>query len=483
MFATHPSLATHFEPPTFSPGVPSRELRNRLKLLEHANNAGLIPKVEWELICKAVKEQVPDDTDMKAKACESTNDAKQHTKVDPFRYLATTTRIHPTDDGNNTGNTNENKSKKRMKKKHWLEYKTTSLIPISPDRKGSAEDISLPYSMELWRKAKTLNRDRSVLGCTLAHLIAMKKLVGENDNGDLDGGDGDGGFDFILEDNVRAFVGIGEFTPPDGNKHQADEDWTGWSCECANRIWDTIEASNDAAEKCHMRYYGWLGSLQNLNWVYNNHSPRSGFNSAPSKCTIFPFPTNDDFALDAIDPTAKSDQQNEKLSNGEQQSSQTPQFTTPGGTAVWGAFAYTISPAAYHTFISQLQNDVGSLVWKGKRMRAYQAKPIDKILPRHVKSAFGPRSLHLPDKVAFVRAPMLGSLLHPQWEEGFCGSTELQYQLSCSGEESNPTNGSDVWDCVWLTDEERQVVSHRKKSGHWLQKGDLEKETSEEEVS
>ena len=54
MFTTHPSLSKHFEPPTFSQGVPSRELRGRLNFLRHANNAGLIPDIEWELICKGI---------------------------------------------------------------------------------------------------------------------------------------------------------------------------------------------------------------------------------------------------------------------------------------------------------------------------------------------------------------------------------------------------------------------------------------------
>jgi len=418
---------------------------------------------------------------------------EKHKVIDTFRYLAFETKIEPSDDDTNNNNTNsksDNNSaspaeKKAKKKKHWLEYQTTSLVPISPHRRGSAEDIALPYSMELWRKAKTLNRDRSVLACTLAHLMAMKTLVGESESDTLDGEDG--GFDFILEDNVRAFVGIGE-----GGGVE-------WSCECANRIWDTIEASNDSAsEACHMRYYGWLGSSPNLTWVYKNHLPRSAFNNdslpkndAATECAIFPFPTNDDFELDSIIAATKSKNQDDQVKSQPDQScegqststktSSTPHFTTPGGTAVWGTFAYTVSSAAYRTLIDHLQNDVGSLMWKGKRMRAFQAKPIDKLLPRHVKSEFGPRSIHLPNRVAFVRGPMLGSLLHPQWEEGFCMSTELQYHLSCIGEDSVPPNpgtnvkGSDVWDHVWLTNEERQIVNHRKKSGKWVRKGDITK--------
>ncbi|KAL7533951.1 hypothetical protein ACHAXR_005546, partial [Thalassiosira sp. AJA248-18] len=318
MFTSHPALAAHFEPPAFSPGVSSRDLNNRLKLLDHANNAGLIPELEWKEICRAVEEQISDEGNddtldganngnqageirsklsaMKLKACERADG--KHKVIDPFRYLATTTEIQPNNDDAN--NTNENKTRK---KKHWLEYQTTALVPISPQRCGSAEDISLPYSMELWRKAKTLNRDRSVLACTLAHLMAMKALVGESDNKALDGNNGDGGFDFILEDNVRAFVGFEDAAEyltdasSENDNKQGVEHWTGWSCECSNRIWDIIEASNAAPSKCHMRYFGWLGSLPNLTWVYKHHLPRTGFDNA---ATIFPYPTSDDFELDSI---------------------------------------------------------------------------------------------------------------------------------------------------------------------------------------
>lgn len=48
----------------------------------------------------------------------------------------------------------------------------------------------LDYPSELWKKGKSLNRERSVLACLMAHLNAMRFAV-EN------------GFDVILEDNVR----------------------------------------------------------------------------------------------------------------------------------------------------------------------------------------------------------------------------------------------------------------------------------------
>ena len=52
MFA-HPSMAATFEPPTFSPSVSARGMRNRFEFLRLANDAGLIPSLEWEAIRSA----------------------------------------------------------------------------------------------------------------------------------------------------------------------------------------------------------------------------------------------------------------------------------------------------------------------------------------------------------------------------------------------------------------------------------------------
>jgi hypothetical protein len=467
MFQAHPSLSTHFEPPVFSPGVPSREIRNRLRLLQYSRRAGLIPDVEWEGILRGVREQTstafPDELidgiewlDINADiSCVEQN---QYEVIDPFMHLAVTVQIDD-DEGKD-----QIDSKTTIKKKRWSQTRTTSLVPISPDRKGSAEDITVPYSLELWRKAKTLSRDRSVFACTLAHLMAMKKLVGDECTEDQK-------FDFILEDNVRAFVGV-DYETNDSNASANDDNdvtniWTGWSCECSNRIWDMIELSEEMGKgnatnfhnlsTCHLRYFGWLGSLPNLKWVYEKHIPRKGHGT--DDMTLFPFPTNDDFELDSIPTDRESAKLEKKLQINRQQQSpvSTPQFTTPGGTAVFGTFAYSISTLAYHSLINSLQNDVGALMWKSKKMRAYQAKPIDKILPRYVRSAFGEKCVHLPNKVGFLRCPMLGSLLHPQWELGFCESSELQYSLSSSSDCVKEF----VWDRVWLTDEERHRVEKR----------------------
>jgi hypothetical protein len=149
-------------------------------------------------------------------------------------------------------------------------------------------------------------------------------------------------------------------------------------------------------------------------WVYNNHIPRAAFSSSSSsssltlttksdddyyttvnnkECitTIFPFPTNEDFELDSIDPTCNNKKAksgtgtDDHDDDGDTTKTIGPHFTTPGGTAIFGTLAYSTSSDAYHTLINALQNDASALCWKGKRMRAYQAKPIDKIFLKKAK--------------------------------------------------------------------------------------------------
>jgi len=97
-----------FGPPVFSPGVPAQDLRNRMKLLEHCNSAGLIPDVEWEAIMKAVNEHNmsnhQEDTigSSLQDSIVPTNNYRENEKVhkvlNSFKYLAIETLIPPIDD-------------------------------------------------------------------------------------------------------------------------------------------------------------------------------------------------------------------------------------------------------------------------------------------------------------------------------------------------------------------------------------------------
>ena len=70
-------------------------------------------------------------------------------------------------------------------------------------------------------------------------------------------------------------------------------------CECAMRIWNTIEASKEMEEEtgvsCHLRYYGWLGSRPNLRAVYDNFVNIHKFQKADGdQRTVFPYVVNTD---------------------------------------------------------------------------------------------------------------------------------------------------------------------------------------------
>lgn len=440
-------MSKYFESPSFSDGIPSRLLRNRLSLLRTANDAGLIPPAEWEAIKTLGME-----------LCET----------NPERL-----------------------------------FECLDQVDVEPGRKGSDTDKKLHYSVELWRKAKGLNRGRSVLGCALAHLIAMKRLVSE-------------GYDFILEDNVRAPTGRSG-----GSGCAEDDDGADPYCECAERLWNSIEASvawekedaergeNIHSQKCHLRYYGWLGSVPNLGWVFDVHIPRTRYRwrddgngsgvgsrvdggpkfsfppSARNRVgSVFPFPNPIDMKIDedAVATEGRLEQDTDDKTEGHVNgddpkdasdtaandgSSGAVSAKKPGGSPIWGAYAYWISPVGHEALLSTLRQDVGALLWKGKRMRCHVVKPIDKVLPRGVMRHFGPWSVHVSTSPAFFRAPMLTSKIHSQWDAEFCRSTEYQMSRCCIGMDKR-VNGLFSWDDLWLTEEERGIVHYRHKSGTWL---------------
>jgi hypothetical protein len=290
-------------------------------------------------------------------------------------------------------------------------------VSVSPSRRGSQADISLHYTVELWQKAKTVNRGRAVLACTLAHLTAVRKLVHEN-------------YDVLLEDNVRIPV------------------------RCAvQRIWETLDAigenESSGAQSCRLCYFGWLGSIPNLEWIYTTHIPSNkrdrGDDNRPS---VFTMPTGQDIE----DDLALKGEEPEILNNLREKNHQ-----KPGGNPFWGCYAYWISKEAYESLMEMLQNDVGALMWKSKRMRYYQVKPIDKILPRHISSTFGKSAVQLSTHPTFFRAPMLTSKIHAKWDPEFCKSTEYQLQLTGL-----------TWSDLHLTPHEQLVVSHHEETSEWL---------------
>jgi len=109
----------------FSPGIHQRELRNRVGVLKYAHLAGVLPQEEWDALEPVIMDE---------------------------------SRVGSFDIGNILSNAG---------------------VKINEDRKGSDNEKKLYFAEELWRKAKTLARDRAVLACTFAHLIAMKRSIEE----------------------------------------------------------------------------------------------------------------------------------------------------------------------------------------------------------------------------------------------------------------------------------------------------------------
>jgi hypothetical protein len=382
----HPNMRRDFEAPVFMAGVPSRSIRSRMGFFDACNQAGLIPTAEWQAFEKA----------------EKANLYKDH----PYRF-----------------------------------FECLDDVPVTPGRRGCDADIKLHYSAELWRKAKTLNRGRAVLGCTLAHLMALRKLTEEN-------------FDLILEDNVRC-------SPAD----------------CAKRIWEAMDASDewseqtgDSSTQCHMRYVGWLGSVPNLRWIYESHVPRRGhcLESLKTDTALFPFPRTHEIEDDLLE--AKATAATLRSDYDEETGEDEPKLSSrePGGNPIWGSYGYWMSKQGYQTILTVLQKDVGALLWKGKRARHYSVKPVDKMMPRQIIAAFGQSFIHLTTKPSFFRAPMLTSKIHTKWDPEFCKST--QFQLNRVGLQ---------WSDLWLTKEEESIVDHYLKTGIWLTSHELEHEREE----
>lgn len=107
----------------FSPGVHQRELRNRVGVLKYAHLAGILPDEEWNALEQVIL------------------DENRHDSFNISDVLR------------------------------------SADVKVNSDRNGSKSDKELYFSEEFWRKAKSLSRDRSVLACTFAHLIAMRRCI------------------------------------------------------------------------------------------------------------------------------------------------------------------------------------------------------------------------------------------------------------------------------------------------------------------
>lgn len=308
-------------------------------------------------------------------------------------------------------------------------YKTDGLfnclkdIPITLDREGSARDIEKHYSVEFWQKAKGINRGKSVLACLFAHLRAMKLFTENN-------------MDIILEDNVRAPVET-----------------------LLDRIQQLRRDFESQESMSHLRYYGWLGSKANIRWIYHSYQHRYA-----DTMDVIPLPTGKDIEEDINTGRYNLDMTTEmNPSDGTDTDRPSEKYSMPGGTPVWGAYAYWISKEAYAAVVDRLRHDVGSILWKGKRNRFYTVKPVDKILPRIVSQRFGREAICMARRPCFFRAPMLTSKIHAKWDVDFCKSTELQLN-----------DQSVNWNDLFLSGNEAVIVNLYMSTGVWVNESDVQ---------
>jgi hypothetical protein len=327
------------------------------------------------------------------------------------------------------------------------------------------------FLLDLWHRSKALSRDRAVLACTLAHLTAMRRLVGAAE-AEEESSSSSTSYDAILEDNVRWDTHTVWQTIRDiqGAKRQYDQQ-------------QQLDTTTSRTVVVHMQYFGWLGSVPNLRWMYGSHIPRHHHDIHHSIIVPFPNPQDilDDVAAGTYDTpapvvTTVGDRHDDNRA--------------PGGNPIWGAYGYWISSSAYETVLTRLRNDVGALLWKGKRQRRYRVKPIDKILPRLVRNHYGNTSVQLCVIPAFFRAPMLSSQIHTSFDPEFCRSTTWQLRLSAAttttttttttAEQPQPpqqhddNDDHDDWSRLALTETERAVVAHWRDTGGWITPGQLQ---------
>ena len=365
--------------------------------------------------------------------------------------------------------------------------------PSSPPQRGLHADSS--YADDFWLCSRSLGRDRTVLACFLAHLIAMKTATAAS--APSSSSTSNQPFDIILEDNVRVLQ----------QSSGVDVASTIRKVLASSTEDDGIGGGNSGGGVA-VRYFGYLGPTDNVTWVHKRHIPKYSASTSsgerPAGTSPFPyFNVHYTEADSPLLPTVGEQQQ-------QQQQQQQPQPQPPPqqqqqqqqqdkkkdkkkekknkidndgggrddddddddrcggvvkdgeqeregirGTSLWGAYAYGITSEGYDKVITRLQSDIGAIFWKSKGMKSYKIKPIDKVVPRILQRT--DMSVQISNTPVFFRAPMLKSTIHSKWDAAFCRSTTRQLQC---------VNLS--WTDLVLTIEERETVLRFQDTGEWV---------------
>ena len=243
------------------------------------------------------------------------------------------------------------------------------------------------YTFEnLWRDCRSINRQRAVLACLLAHVRALKRAQ-----------EIPGGIDVIFEDNVRFLRA---------------------PLESARRIRELQKQSPDAS----VRLFG-FGAPDSI----TEHL----FAAAGKGATMAPFlfgrkplqtPSVDtDAGTQASTArghgvsTASSEESTATgAASRESEIESEPMAVVRGKPLVWGCFAYWVHSLVLERFLLRLRSELPlSLLFKrNKRQKCYHIRPFDKILfefglPERLGPS--PRQAVVSLKPCCYRAPMLPS--------------------------------------------------------------------------
>eukprot|EP00750_Incisomonas_marina_P005324 INCI13905.3.p1 GENE.INCI13905.3~~INCI13905.3.p1 ORF type:complete len:380 (+),score=47.57 INCI13905.3:237-1376(+) len=247
------------------------------------------------------------------------------------------------------------------------------------------------YDFErLWRDCRSINRQRAVLGCLLAHVRALKYANSIP-----------GGVDVVFEDNVRFLKKPGA---------------------SAARIRSLQSQSPGAL----VRLYG-FGAPETI--------VKSLFTAAGSHHVA-------DFLFTPAKSQLPDDQLHTETCSNEKCDAMSEKGLQRGAPLVWGCFAYWVHPSVLERYLHTLRAQLPtSLLHKrNKRQKTYSVRPFDKVLfdfglprtvfqaqadvPQDVCDSQQPRTAVVALRPCCYRAPMLPSLIHRNYDAGFCAASE-----------------------------------------------------------
>jgi hypothetical protein len=305
------------------------------------------------------------------------------------------------------------------------------------------------FADDLWRRAKSLSRDRSVLACTFAHLIAITKHCDELKKTGR-------GYDLIMEDNCRVLICLAPRS--DEEKEEEGGSVAAHTIREAIRLskLQSLDEKSKSNDDLGMILFGYLGPIDSVKWTHETYIPNHSQREKEEEVKLVPFPFNDDLDVDDDDDGGGSEDKTTTSGIKGKMDNINLISTTkkPKIVTLWGAYAYSVTPRGLDAVLTRLRSDLTALLWKSKAMKVHKAKPIDRILPRRI--ADKGLKVFICSRPVFFRAPMLESKIHAKWDAEFCKSTTVQ--LDGIGYK---------WSDMWLSPDEQSSVTRFQSKGVW----------------